>query len=336
LDGVPDCWLGPTDRVAIIKRILRIGGALSSSDDRKIFDEVAALVTEQRNPRTYGIDLLGIHEVLEAINEEDRTVPDAVRQEVPQIAKAVELVEKTIRGGGRLVYVGAGTSGRLGVLDAAECPPTFGTDPETVQGVIAGGRKALVRAVEGAEDDKDAGAQELERLGVCSRDVVMGIAASRRTPFVLGALEKALSLGSKTIYLTCSPRAGISLPVDVAICPVVGPEVIMGSTRMKAGTAEKLVLNMITTCTMIRLGKVYENMMVDLMATSRKLKERSRRTLMIAAGVDFEEAGEALKRARGSVKRALVMLRTGADADEADRLLKEAGGFVRVAIEKHG
>lgn len=308
---------------------------MSSTDDRKIFDEVASLVTEGRNPRTAGIDRLPVREILESINAEDRTVPDAVRKEIPQIAKAVELVETAFRDGGRLFYVGAGTSGRLGVLDAAECPPTFGTDPETVQGVIAGGRKALVRAVEGAEDNRDAGAEELEKRGVRSRDVVMGIAASRRTPFVVGALEKALYLGAKTIYLTCSPRAEISLPVDVAICPVVGPEVIMGSTRMKAGTAEKLVLNMITTCTMLRLGKVYENMMVDLMSTSRKLKERSRRTLMIAAGVEFEEAGEALKRARGSVKRAIVMLRTGADADEADRLLKEAGGFVRVAIEKH-
>lgn len=308
---------------------------MGSTDDREIFDEVASLVTEQRNTRTYGIDLLPVREILESINKEDRTVPDAVRKEIPQIAEAVELVETALRDGGRLFYVGAGTSGRLGVLDAAECPPTFGTDPVTVQGVIAGGKKALVRAVEGAEDDRDAGAEELEKRGVGSGDVVMGIAASRRTPFVVGALEKALSLGAKTIYLTCGPRDEISLPVDVAICPVVGPEVIMGSTRMKAGTAEKLVLNMITTCTMIRLGKVYENMMVDLMSTSRKLKERSRRTLMIAAGVDFDEAGEALKRARGSVKRAIVMLRTGADADEAERLLREAGGFVRVAIEKH-
>jgi len=308
---------------------------LDPTDDRKVFDEVAALATEQRNPRTTGVDLLAVREVLELINEEDRTVPNAVYREIPHVAEAVELVEAAIRAGGRLFYVGAGTSGRLGVLDAAECPPTFGTDPETVQGVIAGGRGALVRAVEGAEDDREAGAAELERRAVSSRDVVMGIAASRRTPFVLGALEKALSLRAKTIYLTCGPRAEISLPVDVAICPVVGPEVIMGSTRMKAGTAEKLVLNMITTCAMIRLGKVYENMMVDLMATSRKLKERSRRTLMIATGVGFDEAGEALTRARGSVKRAIVMLRTGTDADGADRLLEEARGFVRVAIERH-
>jgi N-acetylmuramic acid 6-phosphate etherase len=309
---------------------------LDPADDRQIFDEVAALVTEQRNPRTYDIDLLQVEKVLERINDEDRTVPDAVRKEIPQIAKAVGIVEAAIRQGGRLFYVGAGTSGRLGVLDSAECPPTFGTDPDTVQGIIAGGRRALVRAVEGAEDDRDAGAAELAKRGVCSRDVVMGIAASRRTPFVVGAIEKALSLGSRTIYLTCGPRAEISLPVDIAICPVVGPEVIMGSTRMKAGTAEKLVLNMITTCTMIRLGKVYENMMVDLMAASRKLKERSRRTLMIAAGADFEEAGEALARAHGSVKRAIVMLRTGVNAEEADRLLKKAGGFVRAAIESHG
>lgn len=308
---------------------------MDPTDDRKVFDEVAALATEQRNPRTTGVDLLAVREVLELINEEDRTVPNAVYREIPHIAEAVELVEAAVRAGGRLFYVGAGTSGRLGVLDAAECPPTFGTDPEIVQGVIAGGRGALVRAVEGAEDDREAGAAELDKRGVSSGDVVMGIAASRRTPFVIGALEKALSLGARTIYLTCSPRGEISLPVDVAICPIVGPEVIMGSTRMKAGTAEKLVLNMITTCAMIRLGKVYENMMVDLMATSRKLRERSRRTLMIATSVGFEEAGDALTRARGSVKRAIVMLRTGTDADEADRLLEEAGGFVRVAIERN-
>ena len=303
--------------------------------DREIFDEIASLVTEQRNPRSSRIDVLRIEEALEIINEEDAGVPGAVRGEIPQIAKAVDLVVAAVGSGGRLIYVGAGTSGRLGVLDAAECPPTFGTDPATVRGVIAGGKRALVRAVEGAEDDAQAGRREIEDLGVGAGDVVMGIAASRRTPFVVAALERAISLGAKTVYLTCTPRAELSLPVDVSICPVVGPEVIMGSTRMKAGTASKLVLNMITTCSMIRLGKVYENMMVDLTATSRKLKERSRRTLMIAAGIGYEDACRALRRARGSVKRAIVMLRTGADIGEANRLLEAGGGFVRAAIDIH-
>jgi N-acetylmuramic acid 6-phosphate etherase len=303
-------------------------------EDRKLFDEIASLATEQRNPRSGRIDVLPVKDVLNLINDEDRSVPDAVRAEIPHIEQAVELVVSAIGGGGRLVYVGAGTSGRLGVLDAAECPPTFGTDPKTVRGVMAGGRKALVRAVEGAEDDVEAGPAELDKLDVGLSDVVMGIAASRRTPFVVATLEKAISLGARTVYLTCSPREEVALPVNVAICPVVGPEVIMGSTRMKAGTATKLVLNMITTCSMIRLGKVYENMMVDLMSTSRKLKERSRRTLMISAGVDYDEAVEALKRSRGSVKRALVMLETGTSLREATCLLEEAGGFVRGAIER--
>lgn len=302
--------------------------------DREIFDEIKSLVTEQRNPCSGRIDVLPIEEALRIINEEDKTVPDAVRSEIPQIEKAVELVVASLGRGGRLIYVGAGTSGRLGVLDAAECPPTFGTAPKDVIGVIAGGRKALVRAVEGAEDDAQAGRVEIEKLGAGSSDVVMGIAASRRTPFVVAALKKAIELGARTVYLTCSPITEVTIPVDVAICPVVGPEVIMGSTRMKAGTATKLVLNMITTCSMIRLGKVYENMMVDLMSTSRKLKERSRRTLMISTGIEYEEAVEALRRSRGSVKKAIVMLRTGASLEEAERLLEEAGGLVRNAIER--
>ncbi len=305
-------------------------------EDRGVFEEFASLITEQRNPRSGSIDVLEIEDVLKLINEEDAGVPGAVREEIPFIARAVELVVSAIAGGGRLIYVGAGTSGRLGVLDAAECPPTFGTDPRTVRGVIAGGRKALVRAVEGAEDDAGAGWREMESLGVGRGDVVMGIAASRRTPFVVAALEAAGSLGARTIYLTCTPREELTQSVDVSICPVVGPEVIMGSTRMKAGTATKLVLNMITTCSMIRLGKLYENMMVDLMSTSRKLKERSRRTLMIVAGAEYDEACELLKRARGSVKRAIVMLRTGVGLREAKRLLEESDGFVRRAIELHG
>jgi len=301
-------------------------------EGKSAFEELASLVTEARNPRTAEVDTLPIEEVLSLINDEDRTVPDAVRSEIPHIAKAVELVVSAVRAGGRLIYVGAGTSGRLGVLDAAECPPTFGTDPGTVRGVIAGGRKALWRAVEGAEDDAAAGRNEMARLQVGRRDVVTGIAASRRTPFVVGAVREAVRRRARTVYVACNPREQLDLPVDVAICPVVGPEVIMGSTRMKAGTATKLVLNMISTCAMVRLGKVYGNMMVDLTATSVKLRERSRRTLMIAAGLSYDEAVETLKRAGGSVKRAIVMVKAGVGPREADRLLKEAEGFVREAI----
>jgi N-acetylmuramic acid 6-phosphate etherase len=305
------------------------------TEDRRVFDEIASLVTESRNPRSERIDVLPTEEALEMINDEDATVPAAVRREIPRIAEAVDLVVSAVGGGGRLIYVGAGTSGRLGVLDAAECPPTFGTDPAKVRGVIAGGRKALVRAVEGAEDDANGGRREIENLAVGAGDVVMGIAASRRTPFVVAALESAIARGAKTVYLTCTPRDELTLAADVSICPVVGPEVIMGSTRMKAGTASKLVLNMITTCSMIRLGKVYENMMVDLMSTSRKLRERARRTLMIATGIDYDSACRELRRARGSVKRAIVMLRAGVGPAEAKRLLEEAGGLVRAAIEMH-
>ncbi|HYM81126.1 MAG TPA: N-acetylmuramic acid 6-phosphate etherase, partial [Candidatus Limnocylindria bacterium] len=243
-------------------------------DDRSRFDEFAGLATEQRNPRTLDLDTLPIPGILERISAEDHTVPAAVACELPFIAQAVELVVASFREGGRLIYVGAGTSGRLGVLDASECPPTFGSDPERVQGVIAGGMGALVRAVEGAEDRVDEGVRAIDEHDVDARDTVIGLAASRRTPFVVAALRRARERGARTAYVTCTPRSEFRLDVDVAICPVVGPEVVMGSTRMKAGTAQKLVLNMITTAAFVRMGKVYENMMVDLMATSEKLVER--------------------------------------------------------------
>jgi N-acetylmuramic acid 6-phosphate etherase len=244
----------------------------------------------------------------------------------------VELVVAAFKNGGRLFYVGAGTSGRLGVLDASECPPTYGTDPEMIQGLIAGGYKALVRSQEGVEDIFEQGGQDLLDHGFSAKDVVFGIAASRRTPYVLGALTKAHEMGGKTIYLICNPRKEITIPVDVAICPVVGPEVVMGSTRMKAGTATKLVLNMVTTTAMIRLGKVYENMMVDLQMTSKKLEERSKRTVMMVTGVSYEEASRVLEQADGHVKSAVVMILAGVAADEALLRLEQAGGFVRQAI----
>jgi N-acetylmuramic acid 6-phosphate etherase len=305
-------------------------------DDRARFDEFARLATEQRNPRTADLDTLDVPAILARIHAEDRTVPDAVAREIPYIAQAVELVVASFREGGRLIYVGAGTSGRLGVLDASECPPTFGSDPRMVQGVIAGGPGALVRAVEGAEDRADEGERAMTDLAVGPGDTVIGLAASRRTLFVVAALRVARRLGARTAYVTCTPRDEFALDVDVAICPVVGPEAVMGSTRMKAGTAQKLVLNMITTAAFVRTGKVYENMMVDLMATSQKLVERSRRTVMTVADVDYDRAAGAITAAGGSVKTAIVMLRLGCTRDEAERRLREADGFVRGALGAAG
>jgi N-acetylmuramic acid 6-phosphate etherase len=302
------------------------------TDDRRIFDEVASLLTEQRNPRTLDLDRVETRGVLERIHAEDRLVADAVGRELDSIEAAVELVVGVFRGGGRLLYAGAGTSGRLGVLDAAECPPTFGTDPAMIQGIIAGGTRALIEAVEGAEDREEEAVEALGALNIGPRDAVMGIAASRRTPWVLAAIAEARRRGARTLFLTTNPRETLTVAVDVAICPVVGPEAVMGSTRMKSGTAQKLVLNMITTAAMVRMGKVYENMMVDLLATSAKLRERSRRTLMIVTGLGYEEARAALEAAEGSVKAAIVMVKTGSSREEALERLRHAGGFVREAI----
>jgi len=297
------------------------------------FEEFARLATEQRNPRTSDLDTLETAGILERIAFEDGTVPAAVARELPSIAAAVDLVVASFREGGRLIYVGAGTSGRLGVLDASECPPTFGSDPDLVQGVIAGGVGALVRAVEGAEDREDEGQQAMLDRHVGPKDTVIGLAASRRTPFVVSALRVARRMGARTSYVTCTPRSEFALDVDVAICPEVGPEVVMGSTRMKAGTAQKLVLNMITTAAFVRMGKVYENMMVDLMATSEKLVERSRRTVMTVTGVDYDTAAEAIAEAGKSVKTAIVMLKLDCSRDQAESRLARAQGFVRAALE---
>lgn len=299
---------------------------------KKIFDEIKDLVTETRNPRTMDIDAQDTLEILRRINQEDALIPKIVADEIPHIAQAVDLVVAAFKNGGRLFYLGAGTSGRLGVLDASECPPTYGTDPEMIQGLIAGGYKALVRSQEGAEDIFEHGRRDLEDAGFNSKDVVFGIAASRRTPYVIGALTYAREIGAKTVYLTCNPREEITIPVDVAICPVVGPEVIMGSTRMKAGTATKLVLNMVTTTAMIRLGKVYGNMMVDLRMTSKKLEERSKRVVMMVTNLSYEEAGTVLAQASGHVKTALVMALANVSAEEARKRLEHANGFIRGAI----
>jgi N-acetylmuramic acid 6-phosphate etherase len=298
-----------------------------------LFDELQKLATEQRNPRSMQIDTASVASILEIMNTEDRLVAEAVGTQLEWIGQAVDIIVEAFRNDGRLFYAGAGTSGRLGILDASECPPTFGTDPELVQGLIAGGLPAVFQAQEGAEDLESNGADALDEAGVREGDVVCGIAASQRTPFVLGAVKHARTLGCKTLFITCVPRNAFNIDVDVAICPVVGPEVIMGSTRMKSGTAQKLVLNMLTTASMVRMGKVYENMMVDLQMTNAKLVERSKRTVMTVTGIDYEEATRVLEAAGGHVKTALVMHMSDVTREEATRRLEAAAGFVRPAIE---
>ena len=279
------------------------------------------------------IDTASVEEILDIISMEDHRVAGAVREELGYIAQAVNLIVEVFRKGGRLFYVGAGTSGRLGVVDASECPPTFGTSPDMVQAVIAGGPPAVFRSQEGAEDLPENGVRAMEKAGIRPGDIVCGIAASRRTPFVVGAVTYARSIDCKTLFVTTNPRAQFDIPVDVAICPEVGPEVIMGSTRMKSGTAQKLVLNMLTTASMIRLGKVYQNMMIDLQMTNRKLEERSRRIVMTVTGVTYEEASNTLNKVDGHVKTALVMLLAGVGPEDARERLQRCDGFVRPAIE---
>jgi N-acetylmuramic acid 6-phosphate etherase len=298
---------------------------------KAIFRELSGLVTEQRNPRSRRLDQLSTPQVLRLMNREDSRVPRAVAREVPKISKAVDLIVERLLRGGRLFYVGAGTSGRLGVLDAAECPPTFGTPRTLVQGIIAGGRRALVRSVEGAEDDPRAAAAALRKRKVGAKDIVVGIMASRRTPYALGAIAYGRKVGAATIAVTANPAGGIP-GCDVVIAPRIGPEVLTGSTRLKSGTAQKLVLNMLSTATMVRLGKVYKNLMVDLRTASRKLEERTKRVLMHATGARYEETDRLLKGAGGSLKVAIVMRRAGITRPEAVRRLKEAQGWVRRAI----
>ncbi|MDE2889154.1 MAG: N-acetylmuramic acid 6-phosphate etherase [Gemmatimonadota bacterium] len=291
----------------------------------------APLPTEQRNPASAQIDEASTLRILEILNEEDSKVPRAVNAILPRVAEAVERVVAAIGNGGRLFYVGAGTSGRLGVLDAAECPPTFGTPPGTVQGIIAGGADALVQAAERAEDRPEDGASELRRRNLSEWDVVVGIAASGVTPFVLGALEYALRAGAETVFFTCNPEAAGQVDANVKIVPEVGPEAITGSTRLKAGTATKIVLNMITTAAMVRLGKVYGNLMVDLTPTCAKLNDRARRILMETTGLSREESRRLLA-AAGDLKTAIVMSKRAVSKETARQLLVENGGVVRLAL----
>ncbi len=288
-----------------------------------------ARLTEQRNPRSMRIDQLSTLEIVDLINGEDRLVAAAVSDERENIARAIDLVVACLRGDGRLIYVGAGTSGRLGVLDASEMPPTYRTHPDLVQGVMAGGYEALLRAQEGAEDIAEDGADAIEERAVNGRDFVLGIAASGTTPFVHGALRRARERGARTGFLLCTwPSEELLSTHDVVIAPLVGPEVVTGSTRMKAGTATKMVLNMISTGAMVKLGKVYGNLMVDLQVTCQKLQDRGERILMETLGVQREEAGRLLDAAGGHVKTAIAMARLQVDAEEARRRLAQAGGAI--------
>jgi N-acetylmuramic acid 6-phosphate etherase len=291
----------------------------------------AHLLTEQRLPESMRLDAMTIGDAVALMNEQDRRAVEAVAAVRAEVVRAIELVTAALRQGGRLIYYGAGTSGRLGVLDASECPPTFRADPEMIQGVIAGGPDAMFRAKEGAEDSPEGGAKAVDEKSVAARDVVMGIAAGGTTPFVHGALRRARELGATTIFLTCVQPTSGEPAVDLIIRPLVGPEVLTGSTRLKAGTATKLVLNTITTLAMVQLGKVYENLMVDLRASNAKLWDRGARIIATLTGLDRERAMELLKSADGHVKLAVVMQKRNVSADEARRLLEAAHGRLREA-----
>ncbi len=290
------------------------------------------LTTERRNRNSRDIDARSTLGIVEIISGEDRKVAEAVARENKRIARAVDIIVDAFARGGRLFYVGAGTSGRLGVLDASECPPTFGVPPSLVQGIIAGGRRALVRSVEGAEDDPEGGAREIEKRRIKAVDVVCGIAACGVTPFVRGALQRARAIGAGVLFVTCAPEARKHIDADVIINPVVGPEVVTGSTRLKAGTATKLVLNTLTTAAMIKTGKVYGNLMVDLRATNAKLQDRAERIVMAAAKVDRPVARGLLDKAAGRAKPAILMHARQVDLAEAEGLLAAAGGSLRAAM----
>lgn len=302
------------------------------SKNRELFRELEKLDTEQRNPDTREIDLADARKIATLINREDQKVADQVAGKLDRVAEAIEAVKDAFDRGGRLIYAGAGTSGRLGVLDAAECPPTFGTDPEQVVGLIAGGREAMFVAQEGAEDHESNGVKAIRQINVRKQDVVCGLAASGRTPYVHGALNEAGTIGCTTILVTTVPGEQISLDTDILIDIPVGPEAIMGSTRMKSATAQKMVLNMISTGAMIRSGKVYENVMVDLMLSNEKLKERAKRIIMNFTGRDYENAGRILSEAGGHVKTALLMALGDLDRNAAAELLQEHDGFIRKAF----
>jgi N-acetylmuramic acid 6-phosphate etherase len=291
------------------------------------------LTTEASNPASERLDSLSPREIVELINSEDAKIADAVAQQADAIAKGIEIIANRLQHGGRLVYIGAGTSGRLGVLDAAECPPTFNSDPAQVVGIIAGGPGALLRAVEGAEDSPELAAQDLKNIELCSHDVVVGIATSGRTPYVMGALDYARSQGAYTIGLSCNRDAAIGARAELSINPVVGPEILSGSTRLKAGTATKMVLNMLSTGAMVRMGKIYGNLMVDLQATNFKLTERSKRIVCKITNVPPEEAVSLLQKCNGELKTAIVSHRLDLAPEQARLRLQESRGHLRKALE---
>lgn len=294
---------------------------------------MAAPTTEQRNPASGNLDRLSTADLVALINREDQTVPLAVRAVLPQVAKAVDAVVDRFRKGGRLLYVGSGTSGRLGLLDAVECPPTFGVPPDRVQGILAGGGGAVFRAVEKAEDDREAGARDLRERGCRSVDSVLGISASGRTPYVLGALDYARSIGALTVGLTSNRGSALATAAQIAIVPATGPEVVTGSTRMKAGTAQKLILNTISTAVMVRMGYVLGNLMVKVQPTNAKLIERARRIVSEAANCGLDEASAALETAGNDVRVAILIMKHGFDPSEAQRHLAEAGDSLWQALE---
>ena len=300
--------------------------------EQKLISELEQLVSEGRNPNTMHIDLLPTFDILREINYEDQTVPIAVEKVIPAIAAAVNQIVAAFQKGGRLIYMGAGTSGRLGVLDASECPPTFSVPPEMVIGLIAGGPDALRRSIEGAEDDPEQGRQALEEINLTKDDVVVGIAVSGRTPYVIGGLNYAKSIGAFTAALSCNPNSIIAGIADLAISPVVGPEILTGSTRLKSGTAQKLILNMLTTASMIRIGKSYQNLMVDVSASNKKLVARAARIVMQATGCSQQEARRVLDLTGNDVKLAILMEITGMGIEEARTALQNADGFLRKAI----
>lgn len=293
---------------------------------------LAGLTTEGINEKTHMIDECSTEQMLLLMNEQDAKVPEAVAAEIPHIVKAVDTLHQVLRNGGRMFYIGAGSSGRIGVLDASECPPTFGTDPELVQGHIAGGDIALRLAVEGSEDNEEEGIALIEKIGVTARDAVVGITASGSARFVIAALRKSKDIGAATIGVVNNKGSRLAPVCDVVIAPVVGPEVIMGSTRLKAGTAQKLVLNMLTTCTMVKLGKTYNNLMVDLKASNIKLYDRSVRIIKAATGADDETAISHLESASMNCKLAIMMIKTGMNAENAERALDQCDGSLKAAI----
>lgn len=300
--------------------------------EQDLLRTLGQLITEQRNPNSMQIDTLSAYEIVQIINNEDKQVPLAIEKVLPQIAQAVEKIVEAFQQGGRLVYIGAGTSGRLGVLDASECPPTFGVSPEMVKGIIAGGERALRHPIEGAEDNKEAGKQDLQAVEFSQKDVLVGIAASGRTPYVLGALEYAKQLGATTVSIASNPNSAMSQIADIVIDTVVGAEVLTGSSRMKSGTAQKLVLNMLTTASMILIGKCYQNLMVDVQASNQKLVARAIRIVMQATECSREVAETTLALAENNAKLAIMMILADLDKDRAEQLLMKHQGKLQQAL----